>query len=249
MGVMLYIIVGSILFWVAIEWAKMSEEREKRKQQEKELNENIKIWSSGNWNFPFEKFYKKCISEFPEVDFSKPISCEVLKKVSNIADSIMEENGVFRGYRDLYVNDEKIKEYLQRLGETSVQYKEKLKKKIKLEDELDEVTKLINEKNEAQDAMIRMSKYVANSAYKEPEHDWAIIGGITQGLAGPGAGMAAAHEAMEKNRKIRERNEVNQKFAISEGSKILSTALSMSNEISDLEEKAKELQRKIDELN
>ena len=40
----------------------------------------------------------------------------------------------------------------------------------------------------------------------EQEHDWAVMGGLANGLAGPGAGIATAVNAQIENAQIRARN-------------------------------------------
>lgn len=55
----------------------------------------------------------------------------------------------------------------------------------------------------------KFGESIANSTIQEKEHDWAINGGIASGIAGPFVGAAVAIDTMEKNAKIREKNEIN----------------------------------------
>lgn len=73
--------------------------------------------------------------------------------------------------------------------------------------------KMIRDENEnrrkAAYALRDLAFIVGESAAEEKEHDWAIMGGIAEGLAGPAAGIATAVQAMEENTRIRARNAAN----------------------------------------
>lgn len=53
-------------------------------------------------------------------------------------------------------------------------------------------------------ALIQLGMIYADQQQKES--DWAIVGGIAEGIAGPAAGLAAAANTMASNTKIREHN-------------------------------------------
>ncbi len=59
-------------------------------------------------------------------------------------------------------------------------------------------------------AKLEKSMTYIQSVGIEKEKDWAIHGGIANGLAGAGAGMAMAMKTMEENAEIRQRNAVQQ---------------------------------------
>lgn len=105
--------------------------------------------------------------------------------------------------------------------------KEKNKKKkavalIKIAAQEDEQRKLARaeglkkyhqiEVNEAQkyqqaiEAALNLGQMAQNSVYQEKEKDWALLGGIANGIAGPGAGISTAFNAMQENERIREEN-------------------------------------------
>ena len=46
-------------------------------------------------------------------------------------------------------------------------------------------------------------------ASQQKEHDWALLGGIADGIAGPGAGVATALDYQAKNEQIRAQNKAN----------------------------------------
>lgn len=55
-------------------------------------------------------------------------------------------------------------------------------------------------------SMKTIGSLMQNSVYQEKESDWAVLGGIAEGVAGPVAGVVTAVNAMQKNQKVRERN-------------------------------------------
>lgn len=73
------------------------------------------------------------------------------------------------------------------------------------------------EYQEGVDALLKLSSLTVNSVYQEKEHDWATIGGIAQGIAGPAAGMAAALDAMQDNERIRAENAERRDWAKNQG--------------------------------
>ena len=70
-----------------------------------------------------------------------------------------------------------------------------------LKAQADELRRDEHKKRETANLAVRLSQ--------EKEKDWAIMGGIADGLAGPGAGAAVALEVQRENAEIRERNQAN----------------------------------------
>ena len=58
---------------------------------------------------------------------------------------------------------------------------------------------------------LRAGAQAIMSASQQKEHDWAIHGGIANGIAGPAAGLAVAADVQAKNAQIRAQNEANAK--------------------------------------
>lgn len=56
-------------------------------------------------------------------------------------------------------------------------------------------------------AKVKHNKSVYSSAYQK-EHDWATLGGIANGIAGPAAGVATALDVQSKNAQIRQQNNI-----------------------------------------
>ena len=204
------------------------------KKRKKVFEQNVKIWSSGNWDFPKNKFYEICQKENIQ-DINSPI---MFKKCMQIAESIVKNEGMPAEYHNLYISKEKVKEYFA-LGKA----KEKKEKQMQVEaynkkyvtpqiGELDrKKSKLMNDmkslrnltgvakrkkhlqlmlsdvnteiKNK-QEGMLALAKLssIMSDAYSQPKSDWAILGGIAEGIAGPGAGMAVASQVMRENERI-----------------------------------------------
>lgn len=62
-------------------------------------------------------------------------------------------------------------------------------------------------------AMKTLGNAIGSSAYVEKERNWAVEGGIAQGIGGVAAGVSAAVDAMQENERIRARNEANKQWA------------------------------------
>ena len=77
-------------------------------------------------------------------------------------------------------------------------YTEQGKKIAMLSKEYNEAAKRLRATNDA------ISMTIAPPL--EQEHDWAVMGGLANGLAGPGAGIATAVNAQIENAQIRARN-------------------------------------------
>lgn len=61
--------------------------------------------------------------------------------------------------------------------------------------------------NESAALLRNLAPKMVSSVELEDEIDWAVHGGIADGLAGPGAGVATAARVMQENAQIRKRNE------------------------------------------
>ncbi len=70
---------------------------------------------------------------------------------------------------------------------------------------------LTAEKNEALSSAqtLRSGASALIGASQQKEHDWAVLGGIANGIAGPAAGVATAMDIQAKNAQIRAQNQAN----------------------------------------
>ncbi len=85
------------------------------------------------------------------------------------------------------------------------------------------------------------------SASQRKENDWATMGGIASGIAGPAAGLAVAMEAQAENAKIREENKINGEKMIGMIAQHGSIYSALNGNIQELEAQAKALSRDIDD--
>ncbi|MBQ4640105.1 MAG: hypothetical protein IJB69_06280 [Clostridia bacterium] len=73
-------------------------------------------------------------------------------------------------------------------------------------------------------AMKTLGNAIGSSAYIEKERNWAVEGGIAQGIGGVAAGVATALDAIQENENIRARNEANKKWAADTKDQLLKQA-------------------------
>lgn len=75
------------------------------------------------------------------------------------------------------------------------------------------VDDMLRKMRNASDDMMSLGMAVSSSVYQEKEMDWAIHGGIANGIAGPIAGVSTAVNVMQENANIRERNKERRAWA------------------------------------
>jgi len=83
------------------------------------------------------------------------------------------------------------------------------KRKYLLENSVRSIEEQIRRQKEAKEAMRQVGVLLSSSAAQKPKSDWAMLGGIAEGIAGPAAGIAAAADAMRKNAETEEWNRQN----------------------------------------
>lgn len=74
-------------------------------------------------------------------------------------------------------------------------------------------------------AMQELGFMLQSSVYQEKEKDWAVMGGIADGLAGPIAGIATAANVMQENAKIRAENEARRQWGVQQNQFMQNLAL------------------------
>lgn len=87
----------------------------------------------------------------------------------------------------------------------------------------------IRELKSAIDSTKQLGIAMMNSAYQEPERDWAVAGGL--------GGVGAAVDAQLENIEIRARNKANQEAVNQSARDIMSSSLDAYGKLADLEEK------------
>ncbi|MBR5515264.1 MAG: hypothetical protein IKU52_03570 [Clostridia bacterium] len=79
------------------------------------------------------------------------------------------------------------------------------------------------------EAIRTLGVMMENSVVQEKEKDWAIWGGIADGLAGPIAGVGVALETMKENEAIRARNEANKAWGVAQRQQLFEMASKAEN--------------------
>ncbi|MGM9791504.1 MAG: hypothetical protein ACI3Y4_03775 [Candidatus Cryptobacteroides sp.] len=209
-------------------------ERIKKEQEEKirELNQSVK---DGKWEFPAEEYYCLCRdnqatmlnNEFgirkatqlaeqlikqtaPDVDLSncgeylKKSSLESFLEKGEALAKKTEEQMLLAQKQPRNANPiEPETTFLQRASELAALSGSS--KRVKMLSNLDsdyfsEIVRKIN----GEQALGQLGMIYAGQQKKESS--WAIMGGIAEGIAGPGAGIMAASQTIANNRKIQEHN-------------------------------------------
>lgn len=83
------------------------------------------------------------------------------------------------------------------------------KRKVMVEENISRLKGQIRAKRDAAEAMEKLGMILYSSAAETPKKDWAVLGGIADGIAGPGAGAAVALNAMAENAQIERQNQQN----------------------------------------
>lgn len=99
----------------------------------------------------------------------------------------------------------------------------------------------ITKKKQGQEAMRQLGRFYF--AAQQKEASWGLSGGIAEGIAGPAAGVIAASQTIENNRKIQQYNQ-----SMREASAIaLRGSFGLNNDICELESERSEIQKKVSE--
>lgn len=227
---------GILWIKISIDMRKEEQEKEriKKEREEKirELNQSVK---DGKWLFPAEEYYYLCRdnqatmlnNEFgiskatqlaeqlikqtdPDIDLANCV--EYLKKSSlerflekgELLAKKTEERKLFEKKQPQNANPNiPEKTFMQRASELAALSGSS--KRVKMLNNLDsdyfsEIVRKIN----GEQALRQLGMIYAGQQQKESS--WAIVGGIAEGIAGPAAGVIAAANTMENNRKIQEYN-------------------------------------------
>lgn len=87
---------------------------------------------------------------------------------------------------------------------------------------------------EGADAIRQVGVLLQQSVYKEKEKDWATLGGIADGIAGPVAGIATAVSVMQENERIRQDNAARAEWGKQKKAEMFNLANSYENESSKI---------------
>lgn len=215
---------------------QQEQERMRALEKQKKQDAIDKAIFDGTWKFPVEKFYRECKkanaiqmdNEFsrrkvrqnaemlirevsPNINFDKCGHYLDLEQLSKFLDA----GSKLAGEADVRLlaaqktprsaspsNGEKT--FIRRADSVS-RLKGNQKRVKMLSDLIQDFNKRIEEIKEGEEAMKTLGMLYMQQQKKEG--DWAIAGGIADGLAGPVAGFMAASQVMENNREIQRHNE------------------------------------------
>ena len=71
-----------------------------------------------------------------------------------------------------------------------------------IEDAIQRINKKITDYKKGQEAIKELGIMLSTSVKQEKKKDWALLGGIAEGIAGPGAGIVVAGSAIAENIEI-----------------------------------------------
>lgn len=204
-----------------------------------------------------KSFYQKCVKEglinvTSEAEIQKAILVQKqmnyekfgdAKKLFEEGKALLDEENRFKASATKKENRQKQAQSNIHKYKKSIKYAELIgreKRLAMLNDELAAAEKL---QAESRAAMMQLTHGNLHASL-EKEKDWAITGGLVQGIAGPAAGVAAALEVQEENKQIRKRNEERKKDYVKNNADTIVEAAKKDNRLND---KVASLRKKINE--
>lgn len=245
----------------AREAARQAEEARIQKKKEKEQMRRAQL-SKGTWPFPDVRLYELCEKNgirSLDSSFARQKAYSIAEKILNESNVDLQYHEIYIGSKadfggDIlnkrFENGLRLLDEINRtpvdgeLNEEQAEYQRVAhnvkvlygidKRNAMLDDLINKLKVKIRNYEKGQEAMRKLGILMSSSVKQESKKDWATLGGIADGLAGPGAGFAVASAAMRENAAIEERN----RMARESGSKMLLDmnryANSLNGEISDI---------------
>ena len=161
-----------VLIWILV--YNIAEKNHAKEQMQAQL----RLISSGKWEFPIDAFYKKCVSEKATAVTNKLN----FKKMMLIAKNIIDTEGIPQEYVHLYYDEEKVKYYFKAGKENAQAAKKKAAEEEKLRKITPQKAKLTDEMKEISDLhfALRNELYAA----KRKLHLEILIGSIEKKIQG-----------------------------------------------------------------
>lgn len=241
--------------------------REEKAEQQRRQNEKNILAQKGALEISAEKFYNSCkeahITSFDD-EFSQTKAIQIINEMLG-DEEILPENRTLYLHLDyiercFHEGEEQAKAsekarleasktprnatpnedegiFLQRVMELSSLSGNQ--KRIKMLQNLEgDCQTHIKKKKEGQEAMRQLGQIYLGAQKKEAS--WGLSGGIAEGIAGPAAGVIAAAQTIENNRKVQQYNQ-----SMREASAFaLRGSLGLNNDICELESELSEIQKK-----
>lgn len=254
-----------LLFGVGTKRVKKLREQEAAKYKQ-EAQQTKQCWEQGKWEFPCKEFYNVCLekgvqnlestfylqkamviarsyvpSEYHHIYisevlvsnyFSKGKALEEAAEAVREAESRKPRKGKLSADEYQYV----------RLSRTLLPLSGIDKRISMINDAIQQINKKIYDYEEGQKAIKELGFILSSSVKQEKTKDWAFLGGIADGIAGPGAGIAVAANAIADNIEIEKRNAQARQAANQTVRSLYADAANLSADISDLENERKLMQ-------
>lgn len=202
----------------AIEAEKKLAEQKKRQTEQDALLQKVK---AGEWVFPSYKYYPLCSK-----DGINPMDGEYgLAKAKTIAESVITDSapGIALQNFTSYLTKENIEKYYTEGQKIHIEETQRKNAQIyessAFNSESHKIALAVKDLYGLQKRRFYLTRCLGGVKlpetveliYEAPkERDWAVMGGIANGIAGPGAGVATALDTMRKNEMIRQQNEYTQ---------------------------------------
>lgn len=229
------------------------------------------ICSEGKWIFPSSWLYEACkdagITQI-DSDFARQKVMTIAKKILNDARVPAEYHALYVNrdlLEDIFKDGKKKTDAMDAIAKAEqraprqgtlreaerqlVVLSQRLhplygidKRICMIEDAIEKINKKIYDYEEGQKAIRELGFILSTSVKQEKTKDWALLGGIVDGIAGPGAGMAAAVSAIIDNVEIERRNAQARQAANQTIHSIYADSSKMTTSIIDLENQRKLMQ-------
>ncbi len=251
-------------------------ERERKEKEQKAEHNRIRKIAQGMWEFPNVDLYKRCEKSgvtdlnssfarrkvyatakqiLSENDIPKEFFVQYIGNEEDLGEGFLEsrfENGKRQVYDDLHsMKKGKLSEEhreMQELSKKVCNLYGHEKRRFMLKNSIRILDDKIQKYEDGQKAMRELGMILGSSAAQESKKDWAVLGGIASGIAGAGAGVAVAANAMAENAAIERRNKQSREAATQIATDILCNASSMNGEIANMRDARKIMQHHLDEL-
>jgi hypothetical protein len=238
--------------------------RSERYHQERlEQKAKREKFMSGEWSFPAKEFYKRCnAANITSVDtsFAEQKVAAIARQIMQENEAPTEcyatycskekllqyfEKGKARAEADAAreleqqrkPKDGKLTESEQDLMNLAKKMKSRYgidKRIAMLGDTIGKLNKKIHDYEEGQKALKEVAFLLESSVAQEKKKDWAFLGGLADGIAGPGAGVAVALNAMAENEEIERRNQRARQEAAKTVKSFYDSSYQLSNDIDEL---------------
>lgn len=265
------LIIGGIFTFLGINWISLSRQEKETKRQTTNLHQQMRAgeWVFPADKFLAECIEKgvKQLSTSYEMRKATLIAQSIVEKAGMPQDCIpayCSEDKV-RGYfaaatdnknrqeaqdraaaeqkyktpqkNDLSHADLEYRAYADKARVASPMEKRKLAIQYDLDDARNRLAVIEARRKHAQE----VEQYLARASYQRP-NDWATMGGIASGIAGPGAGAAVAAQAIAENQAILQQNAANMRSAVAVGNKLRDAIPSSQAVVQEIAALKKELE-------